>query len=71
MQEITHGNQSKFSCYEQKNIKDPTTSLFYSQIFTLEKVDEEYWGGTWYDFSISDPYVDKSLYRGEKIKGAC
>ena len=46
MQEITHGNQSKFSCYEQKNIKDPTTSLFYSQIFTLEKVDEEYWGGT-------------------------
>ena len=71
MQEITHGNQSKFSCYEQKNIKDPTTSLLYSQIFTLEKVDGEYWGGTWYDFSISDPYVDKSLYRGEKIKGAC
>ena len=30
----------------KKNIKDPTTSLFYSQIFTLEKVDEEYWGGT-------------------------
>ena len=55
----------------KKNIKDPTTSLFYSQIFTLEKVDEEYWGGTWYDFSISDPYVNKSLYRGEKIKGAC